>query len=122
MFGRFSTDSSRRVWSGGVTRRREHCAHTVRLARSSPLTQVRPDAPPFFVVQGGHDTFAPGFVEQARHFAGSLPRTATRPVVYAELPGAQHSFDLFHSIAFDAVVDAIEQFTGWVRSCGTTEP
>jgi acetyl esterase/lipase len=84
--------------------------------RSSPVAHVRRDAPPFFIVQGGHDTFAPGFVEQARHFAAGLRRTSANPVVYLELPGAQHSFDLFHSIHFDTVVDGIEEFTSWVRS------
>ena len=37
-------------------------------------------------------------------------------LVYAELPGAQHSFALFHSLRFEAVVDAIEAFAAWVRS------
>jgi hypothetical protein len=33
------------------------------------------------------------------------------PVVYAELPGAQHGFDLIHSIRFETVVDGIKAFT-----------
>jgi hypothetical protein len=37
-------------------------------------------------------------------------------MVYAELPGGQHSFDLFHSIRFETVVDGIEAFTAWVIS------
>jgi hypothetical protein len=36
--------------------------------------------------------------------------------VYAELPGAQHGFDLFRSRRFDTVVDAIEAFADHVRS------
>jgi hypothetical protein len=36
--------------------------------------------------------------------------------VYAELPGAQHSFDLFHSIRFETLIDGIEAFAAWVRS------
>jgi hypothetical protein len=36
--------------------------------------------------------------------------------VYAELSGGQHSFDLFHSIRFERVVDGIEAFAAWVRS------
>ena len=83
---------------------------------SSPITHVRRDAPPFFILQGGHDTFRPGFVEQARHFAETLRQASANPVVYAELPGAQHAFDLFHSIRFDTVVAAVEAFTSWVRS------
>ena len=81
---------------------------------SSPLTHVRPDAPPFFIAHGDHDTVAP--VEVARDFADTLGRVSTNPVVYAELPGAQHAFDLFGSFRFEQVVDAIEAFTAWVRS------
>ena len=36
--------------------------------------------------------------------------------MYAELPGAQHSFDLFHSIRFETLIDGIEAFAAWVRS------
>ena len=46
----------------------------------------------------------------SRRAASAL--TSLRPVVYAELPGAQHSFDLFHSIRFERVIDAIEAFAG----------
>jgi acetyl esterase/lipase len=81
---------------------------------SSPLTQVRPDAPPFFIAHGDHDTVAP--VEVARDFADTLGGVSTNPVVYAELPGAQHAFDLFPSLRFEMVVDAIEAFAAWVRS------
>jgi acetyl esterase/lipase len=81
---------------------------------SSPLAHVRPDAPPFFIAHGDHDTMAP--VELARHFADTLRSVSTNPVVYAELPGAQHAFDLFHSLRFEMVVDAVEAFAAWVRS------
>jgi hypothetical protein len=49
-------------------------------------------------------------------FAGKLRSTSSNPVVYAELPGAQQSFDLFRSVRFEKVVDAIEVFAGWLRS------
>jgi hypothetical protein len=45
-----------------------------------------------------------------------LSSISTNPVVYAELPGAQHAFDLFNSRRFETVVNAIEAFTVWVRS------
>ena len=38
------------------------------------------------------------------------------PVVYARLPGAQHSFDLLDSVRFQSVIDGIETFTAWVRA------
>jgi hypothetical protein len=88
-------------------------------AASSPLADVRPDAPPFFIAHGDHDTVAP--VEVARHFANSLGSVSTNPVVYAELPGAQHAFDLFGSLRFELVVDTIEAFTAWVRSSATRQ-
>ena len=81
---------------------------------SSPVAHVRPDAPPFLIAHGDHDTVAP--VEVARRFAGTLGRASVNPVVYAELPGAQHAFDLFGSLRFELVVDAVEAFTAWVRS------
>lgn len=81
---------------------------------SSPMAYLRPDAPPFFVAHGDLDTIV--LVEDARVFVERLQRASTNPVVYAELPGGQHVFDLFHSIRFEAVVDAIEGFAAWVRT------
>jgi hypothetical protein len=37
------------------------------------------------------------------------------------LPGGQHAFDLFHSLRFEAVVNAIDAFTAQVLSCGSPE-
>jgi acetyl esterase/lipase len=71
------------------------------------------NAPPCFVVHGDHDTLV--IVEDARGFVEQLRATSSHPVVYAELPGAQHGFDLFRSRRFDTVVDAIEAFTAHAR-------
>lgn len=81
-------------------------------ASTSPLTHVRADAPPFLIAHGDHDSVVP--VANARHFADTLRATSTSPVVHAELPGAQHAFDLFHSFRFETVVDAVESFAAWV--------
>jgi acetyl esterase/lipase len=85
---------------------------------SSPGAYVRADAPPFFLAHGDRDTVV--LVEDARTFVERLRRGSTNPVVYAELPGAQHGFDLFHSMRFETVVDGIEAFTAWVRSQDAT--
>jgi len=58
------------------------------------------------VAHGDQDTFVP--VAGARLFVEELRSTSSNPIVYAELPGAQHSFDLFHSLRFETVVDGIE--------------
>jgi acetyl esterase/lipase len=81
---------------------------------SSPAGYFRPDAPPILVVHPRNDTLVP--VENARAFVQELRATSTGPVVYAELPGGQHSFDLYHSVRMEAVVDAAEAFAAWVRA------
>ena len=70
-----------------------------RAATLVTLAYVGPDAPPFFVAHGDQDTMV--LVEGARLFVERLRSTSSSPVVYAELPGAQHAFDLFHSIRFE---------------------
>ncbi|MFE4464466.1 alpha/beta hydrolase [Oerskovia sp. NPDC056781] len=75
---------------------------------SAPGAYRRSSAPPFLVVHGDQDTLVP--VDGARQFVADLREISTSPVVYAELPGAQHGFDLFHSVRFDAVVTAVEEF------------
>ncbi len=82
--------------------------------QSSPLGHITADAPPFLVAHGDLDPLVP--VADARHFADELRRTSANPVVYAELRGGNHAFDLYHSFRFEALVDAIEGFTTWVRS------
>ena len=49
-------------------------------------------------------------VEQARSFAEMLRKESTQPVVYAELPRAQHAFDVFWSPRTWAAVHTVERF------------
>jgi acetyl esterase/lipase len=81
---------------------------------ASPITHVGPDAPPFFVLHGTNDTVVP--VEAARAFVARLRPVATRPVVYAELPRAQHAFDTLPSVRAHHTVHAVERFLAVVRS------
>ena len=76
--------------------------------RASPIDQIHPKAPPFFVIHGDRDTLAP--VEEARYFANQLRETSKSPVFYAELRGAQHAFDLFCSPRTSHMLDAVLQF------------
>lgn len=55
-------------------------------------------------------------VDGARHLVEPLRKMSTSPVVYAELPGGHHSFDLFHSVRFETVINGIEAFVEMVRS------
>ena len=69
---------------------------------SSPFDYVRPDAPPVLVAHGELDALVPA--SQARALADRLREVSTSPVVYAELPGGPHNFDLFHSIRFEILI------------------
>jgi acetyl esterase/lipase len=80
---------------------------------TSRLPYATTNAPPCFVAHGDQDSLV--IVEDARGFVEQLRATSSNPVVYAELPGAQHGFDLIRSRRFDTVVDAIEAFAACVR-------
>jgi len=77
---------------------------------SAPVALVGPDAPPFLVIHGERDTVVG--VGNARKFAAAL-RAAGGDVAFAELPGAQHTFDLLRSIRVEDEIDAIEDFAAW---------
>ncbi|MEQ6900717.1 alpha/beta hydrolase [Nocardioides sp. YIM 152588] len=78
---------------------------------ASPLLRVTEDAPDFFVLHGASDTLVD--VGQARAFVDTLRKVSHRSVVYAELPGAQHGFDIFPSIRSAHVVRAIDRYLHW---------
>ena len=81
---------------------------------ASPMSHVGPDAPPFFLLHGTNDTIVP--VEQARSFASMLREVSRQAVVYAELPRAQHAFDVLPSVRAHHTVRAVERFLAVVRS------
>jgi acetyl esterase/lipase len=82
-------------------------------ARASPAHWIREDAPPFLVVHGDLDTLVP--VAQARSFTEHLRQTSAAPVLYAEMKGAQHAFDLFPSYRAARVIEGAERFLASVR-------
>jgi acetyl esterase/lipase len=75
---------------------------------SSPLDYDATHAPPIWLAHGDHDSCVA--VESSRALAGHLRSASTQPVVYAELPGAQHGFDVARSVRFEAVIDGVEVF------------
>lgn len=86
-----------------------------RFREASPIHQVHPDAPPFLVVHGDRDTLAP--VEDARAFVAALRAVSRQPVLYAEMQGAQHAFEIFPSMRSAKVIEGVERFlsTLWER-------
>ncbi|KAA9158269.1 alpha/beta hydrolase [Amycolatopsis acidicola] len=86
-------------------------AHLDEYIAASPLDRVNDKAPPFFVIHGQRDTMVP--VREAREFVRRLREASPNPVAYAELPGAQHAFDIFPSIRSAHVVRGVERFLEW---------
>ena len=82
--------------------------------KGSPLSHVNADAPPMFVIQGTHDSLV--WVEEARTFVSALQQESQQAVVYGELPGAQHAFEVFHSVRTDHTVNAVTDFLEWCHA------
>jgi acetyl esterase/lipase len=79
---------------------------------ASPIREVRADAPPFFVLHGTDDSLIP--VVEAREFVEQLRSVSKAPVPYAELPHAQHAFDIFNSPRAHQSAEAVARFLSWV--------
>ncbi|MGW6055373.1 alpha/beta hydrolase [Streptomyces sp. NPDC055189] len=80
---------------------------------TSPVNLVTADAPPFLIAHGDLDELVD--TDNPRALVTALRSVSTSPVVYAELPGGHHAFDLFHSFRFEAIIDGVEDFAAWVR-------
>ena len=74
----------------------------------------RRDMPPMLVVHGEKDMLIP--VADVRAFVERVRAVSSRPVIYAELSGAHHDFDMYESIRSAAVNQAVEQFTARVST------
>ncbi len=85
---------------------------------ASPLARVQAEAPPFLVIQGTHDSLV--FVEEARSFVRALREKSQSPVLYLEIEGAQHAFDIFHSLRSARAVNAVARFVEYVRTVDAT--
>jgi acetyl esterase/lipase len=83
---------------------------------ASPTYRVHKEAPPFFVLHGSNDTLVPVFV--ARTFVAALRAVSDAPVAYAELPLAQHAFDVLASLRCQATTGGVVAFlqAAWARA------
>ena len=87
--------------------------------RASPTSRVHAGAPPMFVLHGRNDTLVP--VEVARIFVDALRSTSRAPVAYAELPLAQHAFDVLASLRCRHTTLGVVRFLEAVRA-GAASP
>ncbi len=92
--------------------------HPQLFADASPTRRVGPGAPPFFVFHGANDTLVP--VDVARRFVEALRAVSKATVAYAELPLAQHAFDVMPSLRTRATTAGVVAFLDAVRASRRT--
>jgi acetyl esterase/lipase len=80
---------------------------------ASPLDQVHGDAPPFFVIHGASDSVVP--TAEADQFVTALRAVSASPVAYAEIPGANHAFDVVDSLRTHYVISGVHRFLDAMR-------
>lgn len=78
---------------------------------ASPVAQVHKDAPPFMVWHGTHDSLA--VVQDARVFVDKLREVSAEPVIYVEMPGAEHAWEIVHSVRTEHTIDGVHRFLEW---------
>ena len=116
LLGRYGGRGSDGMY-GGAARwlmKRDPVVDRADFERASPLDRVGPQAPPFMVVHGTLDSLVP--IAEGRAFAAALREQSHEPVVFLELPGAEHAFEIFHSIRSEATVRGVQRFLEHVRS------
>jgi len=80
----------------------------------SPVTHVNKNAPPFLVIHGDKDSLTS--LGEAQYFASTLDEISKQTVEFAEIPGAQHAFEIFSSLRSDYVLFGIaERLCQWHR-------
>lgn len=88
--------------------KRTQARHPELFRAASPMARVHPAAPPFLAVHGSNDSIIP--VDEARAFVDRLRTASQAAVVYIELPGVGHGFDLVDGSLTAPVVAAIGRF------------
>jgi acetyl esterase/lipase len=92
--------------------KRKFATHRDIYVDASPIRRLQADAPPFFVLHGHDDSLIP--VGEAQEFVDELRAVSKSPVAYAELPNAQHAFDIFGSPRAHQSAEAVARFLSWV--------
>jgi acetyl esterase/lipase len=112
----FSTEGEgRREFVGLLEKfvvKQKFAGHRDTYVDASPIRRLRADAPPFFILHGSDDSLIP--VGEAKEFAEELRAVSKSPVAYAELPNAQHAFDIFGSPRAHQSAEAVARFLSWV--------
>jgi acetyl esterase/lipase len=127
VYGRYdwfsTTGEGRREFVGLLEKlvvKEDFGAHRDIYLDASPIRRLLADAPPFFVLHGHDDSLIP--VGEAEEFVDELRAVSKSPVAYAELPNAQHAFDIFSSPRAHQSAEAVARFLSWVYATKYLNP
>jgi acetyl esterase/lipase len=59
-------------------------------------------------------------VAEGRVFSKKLRGVSRQPVVYVEMPGAEHAWEIVHSLRTEHTIDGVHRFLEWVRAGNPT--
>lgn len=93
---------------GIVKQTKEENAELYRLM--SPISYINEHAPPFMLIHGDKDSLTS--LGEAQYFASELDAISKQTVDFAEIPGAQHAFDVFSSLRSDYVMLGVAERIG----------
>ncbi len=98
-----------------VVMKRRRADDPAAFERASPLSRVHPGAPPFLLVHGTHDSLVP--IAESRRFLEALRERSRGASALAEIPGAQHAFEVFPSVRGAHVIDGVIRWLSvlWAR-------
>ena len=105
--GHFANDGTRKLLERHVMKKTRAEA-PAEYDAASPAFRAHRDAPPFLLVHGDRDTLAP--VQQSRILHAALSAVSGAPVCLAEIPGAQHAFEVFPSVRTVHTVAGVTRF------------
>jgi acetyl esterase/lipase len=88
--------------------------------RACPVAQIHADAPPYMILHGVLDSLAA--VAEARVFSQKLRESSKNPVVYVEMTGAEHAWEMVHSLRTEHTIDGVHRFLEWVRAGNAAKP
>jgi acetyl esterase/lipase len=78
------------------------------------VAHVNAEAPPWLALHGSADTLAPA--AEARLFVDELAKASREAVLYCELQGAHHAFDIYYSHRAVAAVEMSARFLATCRA------
>jgi acetyl esterase/lipase len=116
LYGVYDVTNRFKHWPGqgllpfweNVIAKKKRATHPEVFSLASPIDQIRPDAPPFFLMHGTRDSLVP--ISESRRFAKALRETSKAEVLLAEIDDAQHAFEIFHSVRGRYAVQAVACF------------